>query len=324
MGITILKDLRFKESEKSIYKHSLSHQYPMSLHINRHTSLEQGINKSIKQLQDQIISTIRSEISVHEKIHEVRKALKKLRAIVRLVRQCTSNYSSENKFYRDLGRLVSEYRDKTAVLESLTRLNECYSDHLYNRTFNAFFNSLELERKNYFKNHYEIEKPLEQITNEIEKHKVEFTGFEVESFEDILPGIRKVYKRGARALKTVQTSATTENFHEWRKRTKYLRYQLEMLMTAWPHMITAWEESLHDLSDLLGDDHDYAVLSDKASELQESGFKSPKEYELFLALVQYQRQKKQKEAIILGSKIYLDPPQLFADRIKDFWKIEKN
>lgn len=56
------------------------------------------------------------------------------------------------------------------------------------------------------------------------------------------------------------------NLHELRKRTKDLLYELELLCCVWPEMIGPLVEQAHHLTDLLGDDHDLAVLRAIAQE----------------------------------------------------------
>jgi CHAD domain-containing protein len=53
---------------------------------------------------------------------------------------------------------------------------------------------------------------------------------------------------------------TVENFHEWRKRVKYYRYQLKLLRDFWKPVMEALRREAVKLSDDLGDDHDLAVL----------------------------------------------------------------
>ena len=59
-------------------------------------------------------------------IHEARKATKRLRALVRLVRRELGDevYALENQCYRDAGRRLSELRDATVLVETLDRLVE--------------------------------------------------------------------------------------------------------------------------------------------------------------------------------------------------------
>ena len=53
---------------------------------------------------------------------------------------------------------------------------------------------------------------------------------------------------------------TVPRLHEWRKRTKDLRYALELLEPLWPDVMEAFAAEVDDLADLLGEDHDLALL----------------------------------------------------------------
>jgi CHAD domain-containing protein len=295
----------------------------MSLPISDDSTLQEGINKAIREENLYILEVISdTQKDSHEKIHEIRKSLKKLRAVVRLVRKCTDRYQEENIFYRDLGREISYLRDKTALLESLVALQDHFSEYLYKRTFNTFQQHLIQERTHSISRAVKEQDPFALIENQISMHLGEFQDFQIQDFEQVTPGLRKVYKRGKKALETARDTPTSENFHEWRKRTKYLRYQLEMLMKAWPHLLTMYEESLHDLSDQLGLDHDLSLLQDKAHNFKDLAFKSEQEYELLTALIMQQRQLLQEKAIHSGQKLYLDEPDIFADKMHRLWKIE--
>jgi len=295
----------------------------MTLKFPDELSLKDGVQQAIDEEQRQILSVIASESDVHAKIHEVRKSLKKLRAVVRLVRKSTDRYQEENIFYRDLGREISFLRDKTAHLEALHRLKDKYQDSLYIRTFSRFRKRLEGERQRAMNKAWKNHDPLSFIQKEIQTHQQTFKPFQVNTIDEIIPGLRKVYKRGRKGLERVNKSPTTENFHEWRKRTKYLRYQMEMLMAAFPHIISAFEESLHDLSDFLGNDHDMALLHERAFDYHESGFSGENEYQLLCALMAHERTTLQRSAVTLGQKLYLDDPDQFVRRIEKFWEIER-
>ena len=55
----------------------------------------------------------------------------------------------------------------------------------------------------------------------------------------------------------------TARWHDWRKRAKDVWYQLRLLQDTWPDVMKAMAGQASQLSDLLGDDHDLAVLSTK-------------------------------------------------------------
>jgi hypothetical protein len=69
-----------------------------------------------------------------------------------------------------------------------------------------------------------------------------------------------VYKRGRNRLFDAYAAPSPDNFHEWRKRTKYLWYHVRILRPLWPAVLEELANEIHELSNLLGLDHDLAVF----------------------------------------------------------------
>ena len=62
-------------------------------------------------------------------IHEARKSVKKVRAILRLMRgELGDTYAIENRRLRDVARRLSVYRDGTVMIETLDQLGEHHKD----------------------------------------------------------------------------------------------------------------------------------------------------------------------------------------------------
>ena len=168
-------------------------------------------------------------MNIHEAVHDIRKRLKKLRALARLVRDemGEENYKSINIYYRDLGRELSDFRDLTAHMETIETLRDRYGNYLYVNFFNSVIKEIEKERD-------EMEKQLkadnffsDYLVSQLEYAQKDLTKWPVSSNEInvILPGVERVYRRGKNALNNAYKDPTKENFHEWRKRVKYLWYQ---------------------------------------------------------------------------------------------------
>ena len=68
----------------------------------------------------------------------------------------------------------------------------------------------------------------------------------------------------ARAARTSRAGrrARRRAVHELRKRGKDLWYQVRLLRDAWPAVLDATAEEIHDFTDKLGDHHDLAVLAE--------------------------------------------------------------
>src|SRR5258708_13428885 len=77
-------------------------------------------------------------------------------------------------------------------------------------------------------------------------------------------GLEHTYRRGRQHYRIVETigmeNATDELWHEIRKQAKALGYQLRLIRNIWPSAIHAWTAAVDELSDRLGDDHDFARI----------------------------------------------------------------
>ena len=110
-----------------------------------------------------------------------------------------------------------------------------------------------------------------------------------------------------------------EKLHEWRKRVKDLRYQLELLEPVWPDVMKATAEQANVLSDLLGDDHDLAVLRELlGGELKD--VLSKEASETLQALIDRKRADLQHSSASLSEKLFAESPKQFESRLKVYWK----
>ncbi|AVR45895.1 hypothetical protein C7S20_11885 [Christiangramia fulva] len=289
----------------------------LSLKKNIVTVAEDEVNASLKSID---------EMNIHEAVHNIRKRFKKIRALARLVRDemGEENYKNINIFYRDFGRELSELRDLTAHLETIQALRQSYGDHLYANFFNSLTKEIqalrdkleeELKEKKFFSEYIPRQLRLaskKKVTWPVEKDDIQI----------ILPSIKRVYKRGRKAMLKAEEEPTAAVYHEWRKRVKYLWYQLRLLEDAWPNLFDAWEDEVHSLANFLGDDHDLVVLKEK---IENGSLEIPdKQKELLLAIIKKSSENLRKKAHEIGKLIYAEEPKTFKNRIKNYaengWK----
>jgi CHAD domain-containing protein len=132
-------------------------------------------------------------------------------------------------------------------------------------------------------------------------------------------GLRRVYRTGHRALALAAENSSVENLHEWRKQAKYLWHQLQLLEAAWTGSDKELGDQTHRLSQLLGNDHDLAVLRETlaADPLAYGGHRILKGV---FAVIDRRSQELERQAFALGRKLYKDPPKVFTSRIEAYWK----
>lgn len=289
----------------------------LSLKKNIVSVAEDEVNLSLESLEN---------MEIHQAVHDIRKRFKKIRALARLVRDemGEAEYKKVNIFYRDLGKELSEIRDLTAHLETVENLRELYGDHLYANFFNSLLKEIEKKRdnleeelrsKNFFSDH--LEKKLRLASQKMVTWPVEENDLKV-----ILPSIKRVYKRGYKAILKCEKSPSAANYHEWRKRVKYLWYQLRLLEDLWPNFFESWEDEVHKLANFLGDDHDLMVLKQR---IEEDVFDiKEKQKELALAIILKASEDHRKKAHEIGKLIYAEEPKIFKTRMENYvlagWK----
>lgn len=295
----------------------------MELELSAETDFSSEFKSELKAQCTETIALIEadSKSDPHEVVHEVRKAFKRVRGGLRLVRDEIDFYKKENAFFRDEGRKISELRDATSVIEVLDDLYDQYEDQLYKNTFNTFRSFLEDRQAQMASDLIEDKGILKTIGKRLAEKCEEMDGWsiEIESFEDIEPAVMRVSKRGLKGYEKAKKSGSTEDFHEWRKRVKYLRSQLDLLNEIWPEFLECWEDQLHDLSDFLGDDHDLYLL-DKLIDEHTDQFSDPESAQLLKSLIQSQRAYLQEDSLLLGKRIYALKPKQFNALLRASWE----
>jgi CHAD domain-containing protein len=248
-------------------------------------------------------------------VHGTRKDLKKLRAVVRLLRDRLGErvYREQNRCYRDAARRLSESRDAKVKLETLAALGE-RSANLPPAALAAWREGLARDRDQTLEETDEM--AVFEAIELIEAGRDGIEGWELGSgsWKLIDAGVLRTYSRGRRAMREAEATPSEESFHRWRKREKDLWYLLRIVGGAWPEVLGASTEEAHRLADLLGDQHDLAVLR---ADLAVRTFSAADSQELADAIAA--REAELAEAAFrLGRRLYAEKPKAFRARLRAY------
>lgn len=286
--------------------------------------LEEGIKKLISDQISRARDQIENQTDIHLTIHESRRTLKRIRAVLRLVRDEIgySNYYRENILMRDLGRRLSGARDNQVLLKTFSSLEEVYP---------ASFSGSEISR---------IKQSVEEQTDlEINHFMYDLGGFE--QFKDDLVdalgrvdqyctirndflaienGFRRNYKQGRNLLKQI-VREDHEIFHEFRKRSKYFLHHIQILRPLFPRLMKAYAKSIQEYSELLGEIRDYYRLE---MFLEEPGAQPiPADSKKKMTCKIRQVRNELLEKIFLDSShIYAEKPGALVDRMRRYYHKE--
>ena len=274
-------------------------------------SLPEGLARAARGRIDHAIDELRgkTDSTAEEAVHEARKDLKKLRALLRLARGelGESSFARENMVFRDAGRELAAARDSDVMLDTLKALD------LPAGLSWDLRKAIQAHRaRNGDGSRHAAAAGVVTMLREA-CGRVDDWPLERDSFGALRSGLERTYRRGRRDFKAVQEKPSVEGLHEWRKRVKELWYQHTLLRPLWPPVMQAMGDQAHELADRLGDDHDLAMLADW---IREHADPDPE----FFQAVDRRRAELQADAMALGARIYADKPSAYVRRLRQLWK----
>jgi CHAD domain-containing protein len=251
-------------------------------------------------------------------IHEARKDLKKIRSLLRLVRDGLGKkaYRRENCRYRDAARLLSGARDAEIRVRTLELLERRFGPELAATEVAALRKRLEGERPR-GADAGQLDR-LDRAAAAIAEGRTLIGDWPLGDggdWELLEPGLRRSYRRGRKAMKRVREDPGDESAHEWRKRVKDLWYHLRLLRDADPEELGPAAEQVHELSDLLGDHHDLSVLAEWIRESDRSATAGP-----LLDAISRRQAELLESALELGARLYAEKPRRFSGRLEACWR----
>jgi CHAD domain-containing protein len=283
-----------------------------------------GVRRLLRKQAEKALEALRNggRSPSDEAVHSARKSLKKARAYLRLLRPELGRrrYQRENAGLRDVARPLTEVRDAKVLAETLDKLAEHFGDAVDGRALSRLRRALRKEQREVRRRVLEegdalgpAQESLESAPERVKDLPVGGHGWSV-----LGTGLKQVYKAGRDAFATARDDLSMENWHEWRKQVKYLWHQLQALQPLWPRVLEEIADQAHALADLLGEDHDLAVLRDHLTGDLER-FPDREAVAGLACLIDRRRAGLQEQATALGRRLYEEKPKRFVARLGGYW-----
>jgi CHAD domain-containing protein len=240
-----------------------------------------------------------------ELVHEARKAIKRMRALARLLRYELGEREFErvNSSLRAAGQRLAGARDAEVRLATLQRLRTRHPKALALEGIERLSEQLERERKQAS----EPTPPRDVLADiaDMRRHLARWNLVE-HDFEALAPGLKRIYREGRRRYARVKRehARNAEHVHDWRKRVKSLYYALDMLGGASAKGTRDVTRRAERLGDVLGEEHDLWMFAAYLQEHPEAFGEDTSAHEALLKLTERRRERLRERALELGARLY--------------------
>jgi CHAD domain-containing protein len=248
-----------------------------------------------------------------EAIHEARKSVKKLRALLRLVRpELGPIYTAEAARLRRIGRGLSQLRDAGAVIETLDGLTERSREQLGPKALASIRRAL-AARKRAAERRAGVVEVLGRMAAALAAFEKRVARWPLSGDAFVAQGLERTYRRARKALARSRRNPDAATLHEWRKRVKDHWYQIRLLGPLFKGA-EGWEEDLRTLQNLLGDDHNLTLLAELLAATPAPG--TPAAVAHCGGLIDSHRKELRENALTLGERLYHEKPRKFMRRLQ--------
>jgi CHAD domain-containing protein len=292
--------------------------------ISKREDVKQNISRILLGQIDYILHHCEgNEADIHISIHEIRKSIKRIRAVLRLIREEIgySTYYRENVFFRDISRKISGLRTHNVLALTLENLKGDLSPAFPQEAIDSLIKTIRSEREEMLARITADGKALKRLAVSFEKARERIPGLPIQGkgFEVFAGGMQRVYRQGRKYLGLSRETPDVHLLHDMRKRVKYLWYQVEIIKPVYPVMLKAYADSLEDVSESLGIYHDLAVMVEYLED-------DPTRLDQDLQETLLEACEFKKSALLPGifktaGAAYGEEPEALIQRLGEYWKV---
>ena len=270
---------------------------------------KETVGAALLRLVDDDLAGARAELAAsgrrEERIHRARRRLKRTRTLLRVLEPEFGEAAIAAR--RSLGaaaRLLSRARDADVAAASARGLAAERADVGLDKVVESLDQAAtraHLEKTPSGK----VKRQLASVAADVAGFRAGFDGAAL-----LNRALARVYGRGRKAMRRSETTLAMPEIHRWRKEVKHLWHLTQLARKRLPRDSRGLAEGLERLGEILGLDHDHAMLARKLA-LSPPGNPSLMRQ---LSLIARRRRALEADAFALGADIYGKTPKAFARR----------
>jgi CHAD domain-containing protein len=256
-------------------------------------------------------------------VHEARKSLKRARAILRLLQPSLAKgtFTRCKVDLRTAGRALSAARDARVIADRFDEMlrRAGISPSSISGTASELLAEAALVDRRSSRIPGASAAALNGAT--AARKRLERASLPGNDWAPLGAEMRDIYRRGRRLVPGKADCASTEALHEWRKQAKSYWHALEVFLPMHPAQIGRTIRAARRLADLLGENHDLALLADRLRAMRGH---ADEPIQALLDATEARRRQLCRKALKVGTAIYAEPPALMEKQLRRNWQKWRN
>ena len=235
----------------------------MSLTESTAVAVDQLISRFAAEQLMRAVSCLAAGPADAASIHETRKSIKRIRAALKLVQSDLGpRFDDWNDRLRSANRRLSATRDLDACQQTIEKLAGRHATQ-GQAVLGRLHSELAAQRSRSVNG--EVDAERKSLVEELEAVRAEFLEWHPETtgFDLIRPAVKKMVRKGRKLIRQLGQDVIIERMHALRKVVKRRLYWMEILAPIWSEEDREEQQAVDKLSELLGQQHDLAVLEER-------------------------------------------------------------
>lgn len=283
--------------------------------------VEKGFRRIVREQLDVALQELAAPEVQAKGVHECRKALKRLRALFRLVGPALGKNEARRriKALSKIARLLAGRRDQTVLLATVAKLA---SETGVNGA--SMLAPLKVQLAHGSGDDRQLLDPNCATKARLllfrELRKSARADLSKRGFAAIEAGLEKSYRQARTSVKVAYSEPSDETFHTLRKSVQWHWRQMSLLARAWPGEFAVRVDAARELSQILGDDHDLAMLIGATAKAEDMSYDDK---EAIISLCVRKQQALRAAAEYRVERLFAESPKAFIKRMRAYWKFAR-
>jgi len=236
--------------------------------------LDEPIQKEFRRIGAEQIERARRQLAANAdpatEVHNSRKCIKRVRALLRLGREGLGEavFRAENARFRAIAAILAPARDNHVLVEAVTKL-EADVDCDATRSGLGSLKALLVKEPTTEQSGHARAGMIEEALTALDLAQRRFRRLNLapDEVSILTAGLTRSYRRGIKSLDAAYADQGDEAFHQWRKSVQAHWRHMQLLQRTWPALIEARVAAARELSQILGEDHDLALVRQRLESL---------------------------------------------------------